>query len=1094
VTQDLQPGSKIGRYVLDAFLGSGSFGVVWRGHAEGDDTPVAVKILSGGVAAEAGPVGAEVELLAAAAARRSEHVVKVLDGGAEPVPYIVMEYVQGEDLWALLRQKGRLSARETIGVGLAVADALRALYQAGIIHRDIKPANVMIDANGVIKLADFGIAQIVGYATAGAGDQTALTMAYAAPEIWQEGGKFGRISHRSDLYALGTLLYQCLAGITPFSGDYDSLLRAHREREPDVGVLPATTPASLRIMIVRCLAKMQDERPRDAAECIGLLKRAEVELDDADGEASSEPRRLGPWTRGSAHESVEWAWRCLDERSKASATVEVYFSDDLSMGERLARVVSASAGLVALGGERLLASNRLLLFPSESWREAPPGEFQFWLAREDQAVAPAALVTAPMLRVATLAIGRLLDAAAAAGLSLDFGRGNLTVTSSGEVYLRRPGLPRPGGGTAEPMPPNLLALPLDEEARLVLEAAPDFMALLERYRGEEQGTILAERTQVVATHDAQATVMVETLNRAEAPVALAAAAAAARPASAEAARPRPAGAPLTAATLPARGLRLPVLGIQLKPAQARAFLIGGGAGLTLLVLAALLVFGATGKGGSGPSMTAADTARAHLISYRFQEARAEFDKAIEQGPENAANYSGRGSANLYLGDLAAAAADADKALALDSASAEAHFVRGQVFDWQEHAEEAIAALSRAIELDPRMARYYAFRSLYIGDRDPEKRLADANKALELDQGSADAHRALGAVLREEERYAEAEAEYAKAVALDTENGLRYANQAAFFFAKRDYAQTLRLLDENRAVIASYPLSAAEGYWARGATYLRQGRYRESLTELTKAVELVPLAPAYFDWRGYCYYLLGDNNAAVADLDKAIELAPSFADAYYVRSLVRREQGQADAAFQDINRALALDPKDAVYHASLAALYWRQDDYPAAIEWASKAIALNPSLDEAYNIRSLARGELQQYNDAIADINKAIELDPESAQFLANRGSLHIDIKNYQAALNDLNAAVAKEPDNDGFYNLRGIAQHWLRNYDAAIGDFSRAIQNDGSNFRYYMNRGTVLEDARRNAEARADYERARSLAKTPAQTQEAQAALDSLGP
>jgi serine/threonine-protein kinase len=185
---------------------------------------------------------AEIELLAASAASRSRHVVHVLGGGAEPVPHIVMEYVEGDDLSARLKREGKLSAGQTIEIGLAISDALGALNEAGIIHRDIKPANVMTDRDGVIKLADFGIAKIVGYETMTMTGQAAMTMAYAAPEIWDDGSAFGRPSHKSDLYAMGVLLYQCLTGDTPFRGNYGALYKAHLERTPDIKALPPETP------------------------------------------------------------------------------------------------------------------------------------------------------------------------------------------------------------------------------------------------------------------------------------------------------------------------------------------------------------------------------------------------------------------------------------------------------------------------------------------------------------------------------------------------------------------------------------------------------------------------------------------------------------------------------------------------------------------------------------------------------------------------------------------------------------------------------------------------------------------------------------
>src|SRR4051812_24963081 len=217
---DLQAGSKIGDYTLEAYLGGGSFGAVWRASSSTGEV-VAVKLLTGALSsADSSRRRAEVEMLAAAAVgSRSEHVVKVLGSGDEPTPYIVMEYVEGGDLSSMLKDGGVLPSSRVIDVGIAIMDALSALTDAGIYHRDIKPANVMIDSKGVIKLADFGIAKIVGYESITMTGQAAMTMAYAAPEVWDEDGSFGRPSHRSDLYAAGIVLYQCLVGETPFKGN-----------------------------------------------------------------------------------------------------------------------------------------------------------------------------------------------------------------------------------------------------------------------------------------------------------------------------------------------------------------------------------------------------------------------------------------------------------------------------------------------------------------------------------------------------------------------------------------------------------------------------------------------------------------------------------------------------------------------------------------------------------------------------------------------------------------------------------------------------------------------------------------------------------
>jgi hypothetical protein len=474
---DFQAGSRVGDYILDAQVGAGSFGAVWQAHHAQSGQTVAIKLLTGSLASDAAAaLRADIEVLAGSAAARSQHVVRVLGGGIDPVPFIVMEFVEGNDVQSLLVAQGRLTPRQTIDVGIGIADALRALFDAGIIHRDIKPANVMIDRDGVVKLTDFGIAKIVGYETLTMTGQTAMTMAYAAPEIWEESGSFGRPGNKSDLYAMGVLLFQCLAGTPPFSGNFGALYRAHTQLTPDFSLLPADAPVSLGLLIRRCIEKRQEDRPGDAAECLTILHRAEAEL--AEGAGVKEPSRFGPWFKDAPHESQAWAWRCHHETRGEKATVEMHFADSLDYASFVRTAVAASRSLTPLGAERLIETNRLLLHPDESWWEPPVGRFQFWVAREDRDFTPAESVTGPMFRSAVLALSELIAAASREGVALDIGRTNLSVLADGSIYLRRAGLAQPAAPPKEAAMTFLRGLPLYASARELLEAAEDFDALV----------------------------------------------------------------------------------------------------------------------------------------------------------------------------------------------------------------------------------------------------------------------------------------------------------------------------------------------------------------------------------------------------------------------------------------------------------------------------------------------------------------------------------------------------------------------------------------------------------------------------------------
>lgn len=467
---EIGPGTKLGDYVLESRIGSGSFGTVWLAHHGEYSLQVAVKTLTSALAARSTPtLRAEVELLAATASSRSAHVVRVLDGGTDPVPYIVMEYIEGRDLASMLRTKKVLPIPEVIRVGIGVADALSALEVVGIIHRDVKPANVMIDVQGTVKLTDFGIAKIVGFETMTTTGQVPLTMAYAAPEVWES-----EASNKSDLYSFGILLYECLVGSPPFRGGFAALYRQHTSAQPDLTVIPPETPPALVRLIASCLTKTEGERPADAGQCIKELETAAVELHEAQERKRQEersrlrpPARLGPWVLGEPLADRAMTWHAVHNETCEAAIVEAHIANDLSYGNMLRRAVAANATLISLGAERLIGSNRFLLRPGEGWRDAPAGELYFWLAREgiDQTSAKDLLMREAVEEIA-LDLSELLNEAKVQGLDIGLSAQRLAIKEDKRIRYRRPGLPLDASEKAAVDGLALLReLPLTDDAR-----------------------------------------------------------------------------------------------------------------------------------------------------------------------------------------------------------------------------------------------------------------------------------------------------------------------------------------------------------------------------------------------------------------------------------------------------------------------------------------------------------------------------------------------------------------------------------------------------------------------------------------------------
>jgi serine/threonine-protein kinase len=254
------------RYVLESKLGSGGMGTVWKAHDTLLDRTVAVKLLHEGLAEDEN-FGERFRREARNAASLGHpNVVTVYDTGEDTVPFIVMEYVDGDSLHRLLSRQGPLPVEDTARIARSILAALDHAHGRALVHRDMKPANVLFDsATGEAKVVDFGIAK--GLEDTGGLTRTSGligTAAYLSPE--QVSGHDAIPA--SDLYAVGCLLYCCLTGEPPFSGTTPvAIAMKHlnepvpslRQRRPDV-------PPDFEAAVMRALEKDPARRFASAAE------------------------------------------------------------------------------------------------------------------------------------------------------------------------------------------------------------------------------------------------------------------------------------------------------------------------------------------------------------------------------------------------------------------------------------------------------------------------------------------------------------------------------------------------------------------------------------------------------------------------------------------------------------------------------------------------------------------------------------------------------------------------------------------------------------------------------------------------------------
>jgi serine/threonine protein kinase len=271
-----------GRFRIECEIGTGGMGTVYRATHLGLERPVAVKIIKPEFAADSDVAERFMREARTMARLRHPHAAMIFDAGNLPDGrhFIVMEFVEGETLSEVLAREGRFSPTRAIRIAADICDVLAEAHQLGIIHRDLKPSNIMLNERGVCVL-DFGVAKVLAtsadstmtHATTGSG-MIVGTPRYMSPEqcLGQQVGA------RSDLYSLGVLLYEMLAGRPPFVDALQSavLVKQATAMPPPLPQLRTDVPRALAVAVHTLLAKRPEHRPQTAEAARKLLEKSVV--------------------------------------------------------------------------------------------------------------------------------------------------------------------------------------------------------------------------------------------------------------------------------------------------------------------------------------------------------------------------------------------------------------------------------------------------------------------------------------------------------------------------------------------------------------------------------------------------------------------------------------------------------------------------------------------------------------------------------------------------------------------------------------------------------------------------------------------------
>jgi tetratricopeptide (TPR) repeat protein len=460
----------------------------------------------------------------------------------------------------------------------------------------------------------------------------------------------------------------------------------------------------------------------------------------------------------------------------------------------------------------------------------------------------------------------------------------------------------------------------------------------------------------------------------------------------------------------------------------------------------------------------------HLEVYEFDEAIADFTKAIELNPKNPFAYVGRGEAYFNKYQYDQAISDLSKALDLDHENldpknADYNYFRGHAYGMKGQYDQAIADFTNAIELshqtiaDPntdikesvsiRLVLYLIYDSrgqAYLRKGQYDQALSDANKAIELAPKYAYAYLLKGDACESLKRTKEAIEAY--------KNYIKYSQDVAQI--KEVKKQIAELEKQKRGQEADYGDEVTD-LLTKGYDFFNKGQYDQAITYANKVLERDPQSVGAYALRGDAYLKKGQYDQAITDFSKVLERDPKSAESYGMRGEAYFLRGQYDQAIADYTKAIELSHPDlAKIYVLRAAAYDSKAQYDQVLSDANMAIKLDPKSAKAYGLRGEAYSRKGQYDQAIADYTKVIEL---AHQIIADPNP-------------DIGDWVWISMELDSIYHSRGKAYFRKGQYNQALSDANKAIELGldwdrllGMDADVYFLKGMACEKLKRNKEA-----------------------------
>jgi tetratricopeptide (TPR) repeat protein len=999
------PGTVIGPYKLLEQLGEGGMGTVWMAQqTEPVKRLVALKLIKAGMDSRQVIARFEAERQALALMDHP-NIAKVLDAGTTPTgrPYFVMELVKGVPLTHYCDEH-RLTPRQRLELFIPVCQAIQHAHQKGIIHRDIKPSNVLValyDGKAVPRVIDFGVAKAAGQSLT---DKTLVTgfgnivgtLEYMSPgqaEVNQLD-----IDTRSDIYSLGVLLYELLAGSPPFTrkelekAGMLEMLRVIREQEP--------TKPSTRLSTTEGLPTLAANR-------------------------GTEPAKLTKLVRG------ELDWIVMKALEK----------------DRNRRYESANG--FAMDIQRYLADEPVLACPPSTWYRL--GKFA---RRNRSRLAMASVVAVALLFVVSISaasVGWALrdqqvrqeaveqEASQALNQAEAGCRAGRWPEAEAEVKRARTLLGK-GGGLA--LRSRLERLEADVQLGVRLEEIHLSRADVVKDNLFDQAGAAAAYTRAFREYGLP--VLEGQLDEAVGRIQTSAIREALLAALDDWAGTQRESSPHWTRLLSVaqaaddnhgrRRCRAALLRQDLAELkrQATATEVLNQAPATLVMLSNVLA--------------RHDRAAAVTLLRRAQQ-------------RYPAHFWLNHQLALQLDNLVPARRDEAigfyrAAVALRPDSPGAHFNLGLAFKRKGWLDEASAAFLQAIRCKPDYAEAHHTLGDILSDKGLlEQAIASYRKAIVLKPNYADTHNNLGNALRDKGKMDEAIACYRKAIALDPRYSPAHNGLGLALYGKGKVDEAIACY---RKAIDLGP-KGPPAHVNLGTALKNQGKLEEAVACFKKALELDPKYSPAHNGLGLALTAQGKVEEAIACLRKAIEFDPKNAQAHANLGNALRGKGQLDEAIECQRQAIALDPKYANAHYNLGSALKDKGKVDEAIECYKKAIELVPKYTEAHDGLGVVLCDVKRdYDGAIACFHQAIDLDPKYAKAYCNLGVALSGKGKKDEAIECYQRAIALDPKLANARLCLGLALRDKGKVEEAIECFKKAIDLDPKGFAAHLNLGTAL--------------------------------------